>query len=152
MSKRIECFTVYWNEEVDKVTIKITPEFKADPIMMYYGLEQIMSELEKIAKKNFKKAEKAGLDLHLGCDAWPECDESPGGCDHYNASFSDLIQRDKFKFLHEGELAAYSALATNMLRSQAHQEGREISLDEFRVVAVTAIQDRLKELNKNETD
>ena len=99
MSKRIECFTVYWNEEFDKVTIKITPQFKADPIMMYYGLEQIMSELEKVAKKNFKKAEKAGLDLHLGCDAWPECDESPGGCDHYNASFSDLIQRDKFKFL-----------------------------------------------------
>ena len=148
MSKRMECFTAYWNDEADKVTIKLTPEFKADPIKMYYALDYIMGELQEIAKKNFKKATKAGLDIHLGCDAWPECDESPGGCEHYNASFSELIQRDKFKFLHEGELAAYSALATNMLRTQAAQEGREISLDEFRVVAVTAIQDRLKELNK----
>jgi hypothetical protein len=145
MSKRIECFTVYWNDEADKVTIKTTPEFKSDPITIHHSLEWIIDELKEMRKKNFKKAEKAGLDIHLGCDSWPECDESPGGCNLYNDEFENEIEeREPFKFLTDHDLFQVSAEATNQLK--ATHEGA-ISLELFRMVVAKSIQTKLQNMN-----
>jgi len=148
MSKRIECFTVYWNDDADKVTIKTTPEFKADPIMIHYSLDYIISELEEMRKKNFKKAEKAGLDIHVGCDSWPECDESPGGCNHYNEEFEEPRKPKEFKFLLEHDLHDVSAEAVDLLQAEAKHFGETVSLYDYRMVAVIAVQDKLIEMNK----
>jgi len=147
MSKRMECFTAYWNDETDKVTIKLTPEFKSNPITIHYALDYIIDELKEIRKKNFKKAEKAGLDIHLGCDAWPECDESPGGCDHYNELFAEE-KINEFKFLSEKELDEVSSEAVNLLQEESKHFEESVSLYEYRMVAVMAVQDELMEINK----
>ena len=146
MSKRMECFTAYWNDEADKVTIKSTTEFKADPITIHYALDYIISELEEMRKKNFKKAEKAGLDIHLGCDAWPECGMSPGGCNHYNALFEEK-EPSGFEFLSESDLDKVSVEAVSLLQAKAKNFGESVSLYEYRMVAVTAVQDELIEIN-----
>lgn len=147
--KRMECFTAYWNDELDKVTIKLTSEFKADPIKIHYALEYIISDLQAMQKKNFKKAERAGLDIHLGCDSWPECDESPGGCDHYNKAFEVRHIPKEFEFLPEHDLHDVSAKAVDLLREKAKQLENTISLHEYRMVAVMAVQDKLIEINKS---
>ncbi len=148
MSKRMECFTAYWNDELDKVTIKLTSEFKADPIKIHYALEYIISDLQAMQKKNFKKAERAGLDIHLGCDSWPECAESPGGCSHYNEAFETPQKPKEFKFLLEEDLDEVSAEATNRLKAEAKHFDDTVSLYEYRMVAVMAVQDKLVEINK----
>lgn len=148
MSKRIECFTAYWNDEADKVTIKLTPELKADPITMHHALDYIIGELQEIKKKNFKKAEKAGLDIHLGCDAWPECDESPGGCNHYNEGFEKDSKPKEFKFLLEHDLNDVSAEAVHKLQHERKHLDTGVSLLEYRIVAVMAVQNKLIEMNK----
>ena len=148
MSKRMECFTAYWNDEADKVTIKMTPEFKADPITIHYALDYIIDELKEIRKKNFKKAEKAGLDIHLGCDSWPECGLSPGGCNHYNTAFKNYKENKEFEFLTESELDEASSEAVNLLREERKHFGEDVSLYEYRMVAVMAVQDKLIEMNK----
>jgi hypothetical protein len=149
MSKRTECFTAYWNEEASKVTIKLTPEFKADPIMIHYALDHIIGELEDMGKKNFKKAEKAGLDIHLGCDSWPECDEAPGGCSHYYDDEDDQPEKPKvFKYLSEEELDLVSLEATNQLQEEAKHFGDSVSLYDYRMVAVLNVQEKLIEMNK----
>ena len=148
MSKRMECFTAYWNDEADKVTIKLTPELKANPITMHHALDYIIGELQEIKKKNFKKAEKAGLDIHLGCDAWPECDESPGGCDHYNEEFEKDRKPKEFKFLLEHDLHDVSSEAVELLQAEARHFGETVSLHDYRMVAVMAVQDKLIEMNK----
>jgi hypothetical protein len=148
MSKRMECFTAYWNDEASKVTIKMTPEFKADPITIHYALEWIIDELKEMRKKNFKKAEKAGLDIHLGCDSWPECGLSPGGCNHNNAAFKNYRETKEFKFLPEHDLHDVSSNAVESLRGEAAYFGKTVSLQEYRMTAVMAVQDRLIEMNK----
>ena len=148
MSKRMECFTAYWNDEAGKVTIKLTPEFKANPITIHHALDYIIDELKEIRKKNFKKAEKAGLDIHLGCDSWPECDESPGGCNHYNNAFKNYSETKEFKFLLEHDLHDVSSKAVESLRAEARHFGDTVSLHDYRMVAVMAVQDKLIEMNK----
>ena len=147
MSKRMECFTAYWNEEADKVTIKLTPEFKADPITIHYALDYIIGELKEIRKKNFKKAEKAGLDIHLGCASWPECDESPGGCNHYNEQFVEE-KTNELEFLSEKELDEVSSEAINLLQEESKHFNETVSLYEYRMVVAIAIQDRIMEKNQ----
>lgn len=146
--KRMECFTAYWNTETHKVTIKPTPEFRVDPIDMHCALYDIISALRELQKKNFKKAEKAGLDIHLGCDAWPECDESPGGCDYYNEAFEDCDEPKEFKFLPENDLDKVSVEAVDLLRAGAKHFGDTVSLYEYRMAAVKAVQDKLIGINK----
>ena len=149
MSKRIECFTAYWNHEASKVTIKLTPEFKADPITIHYALDHIIGKLEDMRKKNFKKAEKAGLDIHVGCDSWPECDEAPGGCSHYYDNKDDQPEKPKvFKFLSEEDLDLVSLEATNLLQEEAKHFGDSVSLYDYRMVAVLNVQEKLIEMNK----
>ena len=149
-NKRIECFTAYWNEHASKVTLKLTEEFKNDPIMIHYALDYIIGDLEDMRKKNFKKAEKAGLDVHVGCDSWPECDEAPGGCNHYyNDDEDDEPEKPKvFKYLSEEDLDQVSLEATNQLQEQAKHFGDSVSLYEYRMVAVMNVQEKLIEINK----
>jgi hypothetical protein len=146
MSKRMECFTAYWNDEADKVTIKSTTEFKADPITIHYALDYIIGELEEMRKKNFKKAERAGLDIHLECDAWPECGMSPGGCNHYNALF-EKKEPAGFKSLSESDLDKFSVEAVSLLQTEAKHFSKSVSLYEYRMAAVMAVQDKLIEMN-----
>jgi len=148
MSKSMECFTAHWNDQTDKVTIKMTPEFKADPITIHHALDYIIGELKEIRKKNFKKVEKTGLDIHLGCDSWPECGLSPGGCDYYNNAFENYRENKEFKFLPEHDLHNVSSEAVELLRGEAACFGKTVSLQEYRMTAVMAVQDRLIEMNK----
>lgn len=152
----MECFTAYWNTETHEVTIKLTPELRADPINMHYALHDIIEDLQQLQKKNLKKAEKAGLDIHLGCDAWPECDESPGGCNHYNEAFEDCDdafegcdEPKEFKFLPETDLDKVSVEAVDsLLRAGVKHFGGTVSLYEYRMAAVVAVQDKLISMNK----
>lgn len=147
MSKRMECFTAYWNEEADKVTIKLTPEFKANPITVHYAFDCIIHELKELHKKNYKKAQKAGLDIHVGCDSWPHCDESPGGCNEYNKWFGEE-KTNELKFLSEEELDEVSSEAINLLQEESKHFNEPISLYEYRMVVAIAVQDRIMEKSK----
>jgi hypothetical protein len=156
MSKRMECLTAYWNDEADKVTIKLTPELKANPITMHYALDYIIGELKEVKRKNFKKAERAGLDIHLGCPSWPECDEALGGCNHYNEEQTKSFYEDldyenktkKFKFLRDDELEYVSIEAVHKLQHERKHLDTGVSLLEYRMTAVAAVQNKLIEMNK----
>jgi hypothetical protein len=149
-NKRVECFTVYWNEHADKVTFKLTKEFKDDPIMIHYALDYIIGDLQDMRKANFVKAEMAGLDVHVGCDSWPECDEAPGGCLHYdNDDEDDEPEKPKvFKYLSEENLDLVSLEATTQLQAEAKHFNDSVSLYDYRMVAVLAVQEKLIEMNK----
>ena len=156
MTQQIECFTAYWNDKTKKSTIKTTPEFKANPIMMYHALSEILEDLNEVGKKNFKKAEKAGLDVHVGCRSWPNCDMYPETCtafdfeeerDFYEYDEPTIVHKE-FCTLNESDLHTISMQAIWALQAAHKSSETPVTLDIYRFTVAQAIQDALIRRNK----